>query len=244
MQDFNYLHSNCFEITVELSCCKYPSATQLRSEWDNNRESLLKYMEQVHMGVKGFVLDSKSNVGLTNAIISVEDIDHPVKTSIYGDYWRLLVPGVYKISAYANGYEKQTQQVQVSAGSVTLLNFTLKHDNKIISKHSSQALTDYKLINNTFDPNLESLISKVNRLVKADQREELFKNAIEPTTLDHHDNQQLIDKLKEVNRKCPSITNVYKIGKSAKKKDLYAIVISDNPLVHETSKPEFKYIGE
>ena len=47
MQDYNYLHSNCFEITVELSCCKYPLASQLATEWDNNRESLLAYMEMV-----------------------------------------------------------------------------------------------------------------------------------------------------------------------------------------------------
>lgn len=50
MQDFNYLHSNAFEITVELSCCKYPSSKDnaLQKEWDNNREALLNYMEMVN----------------------------------------------------------------------------------------------------------------------------------------------------------------------------------------------------
>jgi carboxypeptidase D len=50
MQDFNYLHSNAFEITLELSCCKYPSASDgnLGKEWDNNKEALLNYMEMVN----------------------------------------------------------------------------------------------------------------------------------------------------------------------------------------------------
>ena len=47
MQDYNYLHSNCFEITIELSCCKYPHRSELAKEWENNREALLAYMEQV-----------------------------------------------------------------------------------------------------------------------------------------------------------------------------------------------------
>ena len=48
MEDFNYMHSNCFEITMELSCCKYPKASELQKEWELNKESLLLFMENTH----------------------------------------------------------------------------------------------------------------------------------------------------------------------------------------------------
>lgn len=47
MADFNYLHSNCFEVTVELGCDKFPSEEELYPEWKRNKESLLSFMEAV-----------------------------------------------------------------------------------------------------------------------------------------------------------------------------------------------------
>ncbi len=53
MKDWNYLHTNDFELTLELGCVKYPEHGQLAAFWQENREPLLKYLEAVHLGVKG-----------------------------------------------------------------------------------------------------------------------------------------------------------------------------------------------
>ncbi|XP_030211606.1 probable carboxypeptidase X1 [Gadus morhua] len=104
MGDFSYFHTNCFEVTVELSCDKYPHVSELPQEWENNKESLLIYMEQVHRGIKGVVRDKMTRRGLADAIIKVEDHDHDIRTAADGDYWRLLNPGEYRVVAWAEGY--------------------------------------------------------------------------------------------------------------------------------------------
>lgn len=47
MQDYNYLHSNDFEITLELGCIKFPNASDLPNYWLENREPLLRFIEMV-----------------------------------------------------------------------------------------------------------------------------------------------------------------------------------------------------
>ena len=101
MGDFNYLFSNCFEITVEVTCCKKPDARSLPAEWLKNRNSLLTFLEQAHMGVKGFVRYENGTIA-PNADIIVANIDKIITTSSRGEYWRLLVPGKYRIHAKEN----------------------------------------------------------------------------------------------------------------------------------------------
>lgn len=47
MQDYNYLHSNNFEITLEIGCTKFPNASDLPNYWLENREPLLRFIEMV-----------------------------------------------------------------------------------------------------------------------------------------------------------------------------------------------------
>lgn len=47
MNDFSYLHTNCFELSIFLGCDKFPHESELPLEWENNKESLLSFIEQV-----------------------------------------------------------------------------------------------------------------------------------------------------------------------------------------------------
>ncbi|XP_041125001.1 carboxypeptidase N catalytic chain-like [Polyodon spathula] len=125
MQDFNYLHTNCFEITLELSCNKFPAAQELQREWLGNREALVSYLEQVHLGIKGMVYDENNN-GIKNAVISISGINHDITTGVEGDYFRLLLPGTYTVTASAEGYQPSISTVTVGPAEAIQLHFYLK----------------------------------------------------------------------------------------------------------------------
>ncbi|XP_077381142.1 carboxypeptidase Z isoform X2 [Festucalex cinctus] len=112
MSDFNYLHTNCLEITVELGCDKFPSEVELYPEWKRNKEALLSFIESVHRGIKGVVKDVDGN-GIKDATISVRGIRKDVTTAEGGDYWRLLSPGTHILTATAKGYSRVSKRVHL-----------------------------------------------------------------------------------------------------------------------------------
>ncbi|XP_062988534.1 carboxypeptidase N catalytic chain [Elgaria multicarinata webbii] len=128
MQDFNYLFTNCFDITLELSCNKFPPQEELEYEWLANREALIAYIEEVHQGIKGLVSDENNNK-LTGAIISVEGISHDITSGEQGDYFRLLLPGTYAVTASADGYQSQTVTVVVGPAAPSVVGFQLRQNN-------------------------------------------------------------------------------------------------------------------
>ncbi|KAM9426299.1 carboxypeptidase Z-like [Pholidichthys leucotaenia] len=127
MQDFNYLHSNCFEVTVGLGCDNFPHEEELVDAWQDNQEALITFMEAVHRGIKGIVKDEEGN-GIKGAKISIRGIRHDITTAENGDYWRLLTPGIHIVSASAHGYSRATKKVHLPRHMATAgqVDFVLK----------------------------------------------------------------------------------------------------------------------
>lgn len=86
---------------------------------------IISFASKVHYGVSGFVKNIQGEP-LSDATISVADRRHDVTSSKDGDFWRLLVPGSYEITATAQGYQPQTQLVELRAFEGKVVNFTLK----------------------------------------------------------------------------------------------------------------------
>lgn len=115
MQDWNYRYVSCNEVTLELSNTKTPNQSLLPNFWNNNRESMLAYMESVHIGVRGLVTDACTGEPVY-AKITVAGNDQPVYTDPdVGDYHRMLLPGTYNLTIAAPGYESVTLE-SVSVG--------------------------------------------------------------------------------------------------------------------------------
>lgn len=127
MQDWNYGFTSNMELTAELGNTKWPPASTLDTYWSQNQESILSFIEYAQRGVKGIV--SSENGSPLAATIKVSGNARDTKTAPnLGDYHRILLPGTYTISAAAEGYLPQSQQVQVSAGGAghSIANFSLR----------------------------------------------------------------------------------------------------------------------
>uniref|UniRef100_A0A0K2UK94 Peptidase M14 domain-containing protein n=2 Tax=Lepeophtheirus salmonis TaxID=72036 RepID=A0A0K2UK94_LEPSM len=124
MQDYNYIWHGCMEITLELSCCKFPPSVELPQFWEDNRNSLLRFIGEAHKGVKGFVKD-ESGSAIEGASMKVKGRDVGFQTTKEGEFWRILLPGIYTMEIFAPGYQPREVQFAIVEQNPTLLNVTL-----------------------------------------------------------------------------------------------------------------------
>lgn len=132
-QDYMNFWRKCREVTIEVSSIKLLPTEYLRIYWDINRNSLLNYIKETSLGIRGFVKDYNGNP--LRAMIFVNDYDQLSDSSIvyssnsYGDYYRLLNPGTYSLTASKYGFLSKTiDNIVLEENSLTNIDFILEKD--------------------------------------------------------------------------------------------------------------------
>lgn len=259
MEDYNYIWGDCMEITIELTCCKYPLSSTLQQEWVKNKESLLSYIEAVHQGVTGVVTDGVSGLGLPGVVVEVIEIKKNVTSSEHGVYWRLLLPGDYNFMFHLESYSR-IGPVAVSLTTETpyVLNvemFKIGESMKQNAVASMSEIRNFIARNKEDEPVTHS--GNGDALIKSDDTnndvdsthsiETTMTSEIYPSedqlSFSYHNYKDLTKFLQIYNELFPSITRLYSIGKSVQGRDLWVFEISDMPGSHEPGEPEFKYVA-
>jgi len=117
MQDWNYVWQGDKEITMEISTPFWPDESTLPGYWEDNRESMLSYMEEIHHGIKGIITDSETGDPIPAAVRLNNIVYDTYSDPAVGDYYRILRPGTYNLSFSAPGYYPVTvQDIVVPSG--------------------------------------------------------------------------------------------------------------------------------
>ncbi len=124
MQDVNYWGFGCSEITIELTCCKYPSGQELRQIWLDNKKSLIEYLKLANTGLRGIIKYENGEVA-QNVSIQINEREPIFKTNVNGEYYRLLTPGCYTLNIMFNCDTIYKTTININESSLLVLNITL-----------------------------------------------------------------------------------------------------------------------
>ena len=138
MQDWAYHWYACNEVTIELDVDKYTPWAEIPDFWDDNRESLLAYMECCLEGIRGVILDATTKAPL-EAIITIEGIDDVERKTDpdVGDYYWMCLPGTYNMTINVDGYMPRTiNNILVNDGSATRVDILMSHPQELVSSEA------------------------------------------------------------------------------------------------------------
>ena len=98
--------------------------TLFQGFWEDNRKSLLRFLGESHRGVKGFVKD-ENFAPIEGASMKVRGRDVGFQTTKEGEFWRILLPGIYTMEVFAEGFAPREVQFAIVEQNPTMLNVTL-----------------------------------------------------------------------------------------------------------------------
>jgi len=113
MQDWANYYRRSTHATVELSFTKWPSSSTLETQWSRNQEALLQYLER---GLRGAHLKVTNPDGelLRNVDIKVSSAYARTVQYNSGVIHKPTLPGIQAIEVSANGFKKQTININAS----------------------------------------------------------------------------------------------------------------------------------
>ncbi|XP_014280219.1 carboxypeptidase M isoform X2 [Halyomorpha halys] len=143
MADYNY-KSGTMELTLEVSCCKYPPSDQIRSIWEENKLALLKLAAESCRGVRGRVTALGNPIA--GATVSILGRSMTVKTNEQGYYFRILLPGRYFIKVEAEGMKTLISEFFVPQSDTAFLKW------EVVNIHLELNISQYPAsYDNVFD---------------------------------------------------------------------------------------------
>ena len=140
MQDANYWAFGCSEITIELTCCKYPYASELLQIWRDNKNSLIEYLKLANTGLRG-VISYEDGEPAQNISIQIDQREPIFKTNRNGEYFKLLTPGSYNLRLKLNCQDIYTTRIQIQDPTYSEVNITIP--NKFKEESKSIGLSKY-----------------------------------------------------------------------------------------------------
>uniref|UniRef100_A0AC35UBE8 Peptidase_M14 domain-containing protein n=1 Tax=Rhabditophanes sp. KR3021 TaxID=114890 RepID=A0AC35UBE8_9BILA len=123
MQDWQYVNTNTLEITIEMGCIKYPTDELYPTLWQDNKYSLISFIDMVRYGLKG-IITNEHGKPLGDASIKISS-GKVVKSTDDGEYWRVMAPGNYLVEFSHGTYISRLFNVTIKERELTVLNVTL-----------------------------------------------------------------------------------------------------------------------
>lgn len=142
MQDFNYWKYGAYEVTLEISCCKYPPESGIENNWLENKKSLVEYLKLANIGVRGTIRYLNGEPA-KHVAVGFSSRDPLFKTNENGEYYRLLLPGIYSIYVLVDCNEHlYHNQIEIKNNGLLEYNIILSvnEDKKYIGKFNRYPL--------------------------------------------------------------------------------------------------------
>ena len=107
-----------------------------------------------------------------NAIVlQVKGRDVGFQTTKEGEFWRILLPGIYSMEVFASGYQPREVQFAIVEQNPTLLNITLFSD---VPPRKIDLSADVNSLDDIDDGAEEELQDKLNQDVEDEEDEDLI----------------------------------------------------------------------